>query len=187
MNNIDELLENYFEGQTSMDEEALMRRFFTSGDVPENLAMYKPLFAYFDSEIKKSEIASEDKKPTEIGDERVHAADEHRISTNMYESDVRPIQKSKRFVLWLSGAAACAAILTGIFFFGPSSKKCPGEGDYVIIDGRCYTDEKTIRSATLNTLREISDDNDDFQGDKSSKTKRIIENQLKEFDSFFDE
>jgi len=175
MNNIEKLLERYFEGQTSTEEEAALRRFFTSGDIPENLAMYKPLFVYFDDEIKKTELANEEKSRS--GNENI----------KLHDNKGRQIQSGKKFVLWLSGAAACAVILTGIFLFEPQSKKCPGEGDYVIIDGRCYTDEKTIRSATLNTLREISEDDEDFPEDKSSKTKRIIENQLKEFDSFFDE
>jgi len=62
------------------------------------------------------------------------------------------------------------------------------EGDYVIINGRCYTDAKTIRSATLNTLREISgNDSEHEEGDTSGGVKQIIENQLKEFGSFFDE
>ena len=175
MNNIENLLEQYFEGQTSAEEEAMLRHFFASGDIPENLVMYKPLFAYFDDEIKKTEVDNEGNR---------HFENEN-IKRN--ESNSRNTQTGKKFVLWLSGAAACAAILTGIFFFEPQSKKCPGEGDYVIIDGRCYTDEKTIRSATLNTLREISDDDEDLTEDKSYKTKRIMENQLKEFDSFFDE
>ena len=176
MNNIDELIEKYFEGQTSAEDEAALRHFFTSDDIPENLAMYKPLFAYFDDEINKTEVANANKK-------RFKKENEDR-----YENKNRKIQTSKRFVLWLSGAAACAAILVGIFFFEPPLKKCSGEGNYVIINGRCYTDAKTIRSATLNTLREISDNSDDdFPEEKSSEATRIIENQLKEFDSFFDE
>ena len=175
MNNIEKLLEQYFEGQTSAEEEAMLRRFFASGVIPDNLVMYKPLFAYFDDEIKKTEAANENKSRQE------------NENTKWHENKNGQTRTGKRFVLWLSGAAACAAILIGILFFEPPSQKCPGEGDYVIIDGRCYTDEKTIRSATLNTLREISDDDEDLTEDKSYKTKRIMENQLKEFDSFFDE
>ena len=161
--NIEELLEQYFEGQTSVEEEATIRRFFASGDVPENLEMYKPLFAYIDDEISASEFT--------------HPA-----------SAKKPAQTGKKFVLWLSGAAACAAILVGTFLTNRQLDKCPMEGDYVIINGRCYTDAKTIRSATLNTLREISgNDSEHEEGDTSGGVKQIIENQLKEFGSFFDE
>ena len=174
MDNIKELLERYFEGQTSVEEEAMIRRFFASVDVPENLKMYKPLFAYFDDEIKMMEVAN------------VNSMSESEKESLPENKNVR-IKTSRKFVLWLSGAAACAAIITGTFLFESQSKKCPGEGDYVIIDGRCYTDAKTIRSATLNTLREISDNSDDITEENSSEAIRIMENQLKEFDSFFDE
>ena len=166
MKNIEELLERYFEGQTSAEEEAMLRRFFVSGDVPENLAMYKPLFAYFDEEIKKTEVANDNE--------------------SLHKNENKRTPASKRITLWLSGAAACAAIFIGTLTLTPQSGKCIGEGDYVIIDGRCYTDAKTIRSATLNTLREISG-SDDFPEEKFSEATRIIEYQLKEFDSFFNE
>ena len=172
--NIEELLELYFEGQTSAEEEATLRRFFTSADVPDNLAMYKPLFAYFENEISTLKTTS---KTPEITLEI------------QPESGNKPAQQtSRKFVMWLSSAAACAAILVGVFFTNKQSNKCTGEGDYVIIDGRCYTDAKTIRSATLNTLREISEDDEDFaEDDTSVGAKRIMENQLKEFGSLFDE
>lgn len=161
MNNIDKLLERYFEGETSAEEEAVLRRFFTTGDVPGNLEMYKPLFGYFDSEIKKEHTGSNDRE--------------------------KQTGARKRLVLWLSGAAACAALLTGIFFSTSQSQKCLGSGNYVIIDGRCYTDAETVRSAALKTLHEISNDEDEFFSGKSIKPTNIIEEQLKEFDSFFNE
>ena len=174
MNNIEELLERYFEGQTSTEEEATLRRFFASGDVPKNLAMYKPLFAYFDDEINRAGVTNEN-------------ADRHESEETELTNKNKRAGASRRITLWLSSAAACAAILIGMFVLTPQSKKCSGEGNYVIIDGRCYTDIKTIRSATLNTLREISGNSDDFSEEKSSEATRIIESQLKEFDSFFNE
>ena len=176
--NIEELLEQYFEGRTSTEEEATLRRFFTSSDVPDNLAMYKPLFVYFEDEISTFKINEDATSRTS------EIADEIRL-----EPENKPArQTSKKLVLWLSGAAACAAILVGAFFTNMQSKKCPMEGNYVIIDGRCYTDAKTIRSATLNIFREISEDDSDFtEDDTTGGTKRIIDNQLKEFGSLFDE
>ena len=37
---IEELLERYFEGETSAAEEKRIRAFFASGEVPEHLAVY---------------------------------------------------------------------------------------------------------------------------------------------------
>ena len=41
---IEELLERYFDGETSAAEEKQIRAFFASGEVPEHLAAYAPLF-----------------------------------------------------------------------------------------------------------------------------------------------
>lgn len=49
--NIKVLLEKYLEGETSHTEELELRRFFaTAKHLPEEIAAYKPLFAYFDKE-----------------------------------------------------------------------------------------------------------------------------------------
>ena len=171
--NIEELLERYFEGRTSVEEEAMLKRFFLLGDIPENLMMYKPLFEYFEDEIKNNKKGLTSEMP-EIYDE----------FKPVYSS--KPAYISKKFTLWLSGAAACAVLLTGLFFSERQQQKCPGEGNYVMIDGQCYTDTKMIRSAALNTLREISVDDGNFSED-NEESKHIIENQLKEFGSLFDE
>jgi len=176
--NIEKLLEKYFEGLTSAEEEATLRLYFTSGDVPENLVMYKPLFVYFDDEINTFNL-----------NEGITSKTSEINSEIRLEPENKPArQTSKKLVLWLSGAAACAAILIGAIFTNTQSKKCPMEGNYVIIDGRCYTDAKTIRSATLNLFRDITEDDSDFtEDDTSVVSKRIIDNQLKEFGSLFDE
>ena len=43
---IEQLLERYWDCQTTIDEERLLRQFFTKGDVPQHLMCYKDLFAY---------------------------------------------------------------------------------------------------------------------------------------------
>ena len=154
MMEIEQLLEQYFEGLTTSAEEAVLRRFFTSDGVPENLLMYKPLFVYFNEEIAKSQT------------KRIHSR--------------------KTVIFWLSGAAACAAILIGSFFLASQQKRCPGKGDYVIIDGRCYTDAATIRKTMLKTLHEVSDGNELPLDDKPVRMTDMVENQLKEFDFLLD-
>lgn len=49
----EELLDKYFEGQTSCEEERLLRRFFTQEDVPQHLQPYRALFAYTTREAEK--------------------------------------------------------------------------------------------------------------------------------------
>ena len=40
---IEELLERYFEGETSCEEEQELRRFFIGKNVPEHLHMFQPI------------------------------------------------------------------------------------------------------------------------------------------------
>ena len=41
---IEQLLERYWEGETTLQEEAILRTFFSQDDVPANLMKYKSLF-----------------------------------------------------------------------------------------------------------------------------------------------
>ncbi|WP_294629348.1 hypothetical protein [uncultured Bacteroides sp.] len=51
-NNIEELLNKYFEGETTCEEERQLRRFFAKGFVPEHLEVYRPMFAFFGKKRK---------------------------------------------------------------------------------------------------------------------------------------
>lgn len=43
---IEQLLERYWQCETSLEEENILRAFFSQKDVPEELSQYRPLFAY---------------------------------------------------------------------------------------------------------------------------------------------
>ncbi|NBC07768.1 MAG: hypothetical protein GVY26_11305 [Bacteroidetes bacterium] len=47
---IRQLLDRYFEGQTSLSEEQQLRRAFQQEDLPEDLHPFRPLFRYFEQE-----------------------------------------------------------------------------------------------------------------------------------------
>lgn len=49
-NNIRGILEKYWEGETTLEEEKELRSYFASSQVSEEFAPYTPLFAYFDDE-----------------------------------------------------------------------------------------------------------------------------------------
>ena len=49
-NDINVLIEKYFEGLTSLDEEQKLRDYFQQENVPQHLEIYKSLFQYFTSE-----------------------------------------------------------------------------------------------------------------------------------------
>ena len=43
---IEQLLERYWEGETTLQEETILKAFFSQPDIPENLRKYCDLFAY---------------------------------------------------------------------------------------------------------------------------------------------
>lgn len=47
LDKIEALLEKYFEGQTSIEQENQLRDYFLSDDLPPQLLQYKSMFAYF--------------------------------------------------------------------------------------------------------------------------------------------
>lgn len=51
--NVKELLDKYFEGLTSTEEERQLRRLFIEGNVPEELIVYRSLFICLDEESRK--------------------------------------------------------------------------------------------------------------------------------------
>ena len=65
--NLENLLEKYFDGQSSLSEEKLITDFFTSNNVPEHLLKYKPMFSFLEKEKKhefKNEILLKNKNKT---------------------------------------------------------------------------------------------------------------------------
>ena len=49
---INQLLERYWEGKTTLEEEQILRSFFSQLCVPEELAKFRPLFNYEQTESK---------------------------------------------------------------------------------------------------------------------------------------
>lgn len=57
-NKIERILEAYFDGQTSLEEEKMLRDYFINNKVSDHLAQYKPLFAGFEAaRLEKSSTA----------------------------------------------------------------------------------------------------------------------------------
>jgi len=50
---INELLDKYWQGETSLEEERSLRKYFASNDIDEEHLAFKPLFGYFESEAEQ--------------------------------------------------------------------------------------------------------------------------------------
>ena len=96
LNKIENILEKYFQGETSIAEEKQLKDYFSSSNVAQHLEQYQPMFGYF-SQIK------EQKSTQEI-----------------------PLQTKKRNVAWLSIAASIAVLLgIGTFFYVSEKNTTP--------------------------------------------------------------
>lgn len=162
--NIEDLLHKYFEGETSAEEEALLRNLFASGEVPEQWNIYKPLFGYFDEEIKREQ------------------EQKHQLPTK------KPVTLIRKTLYWVSGVAAVIALFLVINHYSNPADPCLCSGNYVVINGRCYTDIHTVRSMAVDALREVATPVKDYfpEGDVMTDHE-IVENQLKELSSLFSE
>lgn len=69
LNNIEEIVKKYFEGETSISEEKELRDYFSSQDVAPHLVQYTDLFTYF-ATAKKEQFAEDITKVTVFKDQK---------------------------------------------------------------------------------------------------------------------
>lgn len=68
---INQLLDRYWRGETSLEEENILRAFFSQEDIPAELKRYQPLFCYQAVETKEDVLGDDfDKKLFEKIDEQ---------------------------------------------------------------------------------------------------------------------
>jgi len=132
MKDIKFLLNKYFEGQTSLEEEKILREFFQKDDIPEELRGYTPVFQYFADEIRNLEDAK-----------------------SQTQNIFKPTKRSL-FVRWTSLAAACLLILLCISIFFTKNNVI-SDKSVAYINGKKYTDINLISAETLRCLENISD------------------------------
>lgn len=107
---IEILLERYFSGETSLEDEKVLKEFFQGKDIPAHLASLKEQFEFFSVEKEKEELdASFDDKIIEL--------------INQEESQSN--RRTRRFYIYAaSGIAASLLIIMSLFFqFDPFTKR----------------------------------------------------------------
>lgn len=151
-NNIKKLIDNYFEGNTSLEEEEILRDYFRQKNTAIELDSYKPIFRFF------AEERSVEKKILEIDSlPEVHP----KISEN----------KRVKMLSWISIASvACILIFLGLNFFVHTQKRLP-ETSIAYIDGKKYTDIELIQSQTLTSLENLTE----AEGDIFSSQLEVLE------------
>lgn len=132
-NNIKHLLERYFEGETSREEEQILRDYFLKESVDSEFLPYKALFASLGKLAGNSLLLKDEFLDFE----------EH---NNIIETPFHTHKHTKNFYrmgITLAGVAASLILL--FFLFKPGMP-----ANYVMINGVKYTDKETV-SKTLET------------------------------------
>lgn len=126
---IEELVEKYFDGQTTCAEERALRRTFAKGKVPKHLEVYRPLFAYIDKEAES------------------HAQVQGLRPTRRRRAIHRP-----RLVYWAGGLAAGLALCLALARFLPRTEEAE---NYVIINGERYTAPALVQAKAREALHNV--------------------------------
>lgn len=96
LNKIEDILEKYFQGETTIAEEKELKEYFSSPNVAQHLEQYKPMFGYF-SQVKQQ-----------------------KSTQNI------PLKTKKRNVAWISIAASVVVLLSiGTYFYVSEKNTAP--------------------------------------------------------------
>lgn len=153
---IDELIDRYFEGQTSCEEERELRSFFTKENVPEHLQVYRPLFVCLEEEAEA--FRKERMEEEGISEEDTLKESMPEVSTPE-ESALKVLPRRRRFFYMLSGVAAGILLLIGIAGIKQYLHVTPE--NYVLIDGKQYTDANLVREQALAAFRDVQTSEDE--------------------------
>jgi hypothetical protein len=102
---IEVLLEKFYDGNTSLQEEKILREFFMAQDVPEHLRIHQPLFAFYETE-GKNEVA---------GNEFDHKLFSE-FDGKQDKPLIVPFNPVRRGFMYVSAIAASLLILSGLLF-----------------------------------------------------------------------
>jgi hypothetical protein len=102
---IEILIEKYFEGLTSIEEERLLKDFFASGGFPEEMKPVAAMFGYF-------EVEKEVNLDPDFSDEFIRQINEKRMI---------PFYQNRKFWYYFSGVAASIIFLITFFYENQNS------------------------------------------------------------------
>ncbi|MDH6355400.1 hypothetical protein M2132_001742 [Dysgonomonas sp. PH5-45] len=136
MKDIGEIIDRYFEGETSLKEEKLLRQYFKQGDIDERYRIYAPIFCFFSEEKAEKGIDS-------VSDSG---------STNVSRA-----KKKKRLPIYLYIGIASSFLL---FFIGRAvylNNDTETSKSIVYIDGKKISDKEIVRTQAIVSINNVSD------------------------------
>jgi len=156
-----DLLDKYYEGETTLEEEALLRTFLAQDGLPESFDADRAMFGFFAQEKQKWTAVVETEKP----------AEKRKVKTSRKVLFTRPLMG------WsLAAAAILACVFTLNTLFNESSQ------NYAYINGERYTDTQTIRDQALASMSDFAEEPDEVAESVSGlNDQQLIEDQLHVF------
>lgn len=134
--NIEELLNKYFEGETSAEEEKFLRNSARTDNAPESLRSCLPIFEWAERERKEIEERRKREQPPHTG--------------------ITPPRLRLRTLSVAAAAVLALAITTILVYRNLHADPCLCASGYVVIDGRCYADPDKARAMAMEVLREVA-------------------------------
>jgi len=173
---ITRLLEKYYKGESSEDEELILRRFFDSEDIADEFATEKIMFRFYSDHAEVPE-------PSEGFEQRI-------ISAIDSEEDKSGFKHQRNRRLVYSGIAAGLLILIGSYLFfinkyEPGDTFSNTEIAYAETMKILYSVSSKLNQGT-ESLRVVGklDDAAEMSFSEINRSTRIIESNLKSLDYF---
>ena len=139
---IKQLIDRYMNGQTTVDEEQLLARYFRNAtDVPDSLKPYRDMFAYFDEGMPLGALPYFDEgMPLGALPEFDGSAGqaETRVAPDSSKV-VAPRRRSLHMAAWWSGAAAVAAAVALLLIIHRPSAPVQPIASAVVVSDTCST------------------------------------------------
>ncbi|GGJ99284.1 hypothetical protein [Parabacteroides faecis] len=156
---IEELLERFFDGETSNTEEQELYSFFNSPEVPEALESYRSVFGYFETGIKEE------------------------FHEKIVENERSFPWKSVKKWLWVGISVAASILLFLVYTFRTEQPDPfnPYEGSYIVRNGVRITNMDEILPELEYTVREVEDRQEQAEqiaGYLSRKEKQLREQEI---------
>lgn len=131
------LLDKYFEGDTSAEEEKRLRHYFAQGDLPHDLKIYTSIFRFLDDESTALAVINEIQND---------------ISIPRRPSLIRKLRTI---------AAIAATLLIAILLLKQPDKQTSFlEENYVWVDGKQITDPATVSKYAESSFGKVQPEND---------------------------
>ena len=127
---IETLLERFFEGQTSNEEEKQLYLFFEQEEIPDELKQYKQVIKYFESGL---------------ADELEDTKETHKDTNFRREAKHLSIVKKWWLVCGSVAASILIILFSKLFFFDNIESTDPYQGSYIIRNGVRITDLALIK------------------------------------------